>query len=106
MKTILENLIYSMPENTYFTTTTVWNYYSNSTWEDLLKNKNSNLHKLIADKTTASDEYLKNGVTIFTGAKGRTAHSETQIILFRGDHSENTQGTFFSFDELVKLGVR
>jgi|GEM_PF-5021283 len=107
MKTILDQIISELPKNTYAELTTVWNYHSIKSWDAVLKNKNSNLHKLVSSKKTFSDEYLKNGITIFTGAKGYSQHSETQIILARGKQEITTRkGVYFSFDELKKLGVR
>lgn len=105
MKSILENLMAAMPEKTYAGLTTVWDYHNAGSWEYLLKNKRTNLHRFISDKKDMSDLYLKDGITIFTGAKGRSQHSATEVIVFRGNHEDNG-GTFFSFSELVELGVR
>ena len=112
MTTILEALKNKMPKNSYGDFTTVWNYHSIKSYGQLLKNKRSNLHMLLSAKSGVfSDAFLKDGVTIFTGAKGRSAHSETEVVVFRGDHSDkgsliSKDGEYYSYEDLVEMGVR
>lgn len=99
---ILKDLI-EKNQNSFLEITTVWNYHSVKSWSELISNKRSNLHKLLKDKSFISDNALDDGVTIFTGAKGRSQHSETEVLIFRG---ECDCGSYFSFLDLKDLGVR
>jgi len=107
MKTILDTLIAAMPENTFAGVSSVWNIHMVN-WKELMANKTSNIHRHISDKSIFSDEYLNDGVTIFVGAKGRSQHSATDLIIFRGDHSDydTTNGHYWSYKDLVELGIR
>jgi hypothetical protein len=105
-KSILEKALTQVPSKTFLGMTTVWNYYNSSAWSDLIKNKNSNLSKVLSDNSMYSDKYLSKGITILVGAKGRSAHSETQVLIFITDLTSTIGGTFFGYNDLVEMGVR
>jgi len=105
MKTIIEKLKSRSKLNTFLEFTTVWHIHSKSSYAKVLKNKNSNLNKMLSHKTHIARSQLAGGVTIVTGAKGRTAHSASDVAVFSGDQAESLGGTFFSKNELIELGV-
>lgn len=109
MNTILNTLISAVPNNTFTGLTTVWNYHHSciNGFCKVIKNKNSNIHKWLSDKSNISDKCLKEGLTIVRGAIGRTQHSATELIVFCGDQTDTIiGGVYYTFNDLIKLGVR
>ena len=91
--TILNDLIKTNGNN--FIVSGVWDFYNSGNYTDLLKNNNSLISKDLKKNTNK----LKKGVTFFTGAKGRSQHSKTNIIIFFG---EKEYGVYFSYIEIKK----
>ncbi len=80
-------------------TSSVWNFHSTSTYTQLLKNKNSSMHKDV--KYLFHSNKLKNGLTIMRGAIGWSQHSKTDIDLFNGEAGE--LGSYFSTSKLEEI---
>lgn len=106
MKTIFETLNERAEKGSFIELTTVWNVH-NVSFESLLSNKNSNLRKLIDDESWISRKHLDNGITLVIGAKGRSQHSSSELLIFKGDQTESLgcKSRFFTQSELECLGV-
>lgn len=106
MKSIIEKL--TKEYGAYLELTTVWNYHGVNSLGDVVRNKKSNLFNLLSDRSFISESQLKDGITLFVGAKGRSQHSESQVIIFRGckGEEEYRKGReYITFEELVDYGV-
>lgn len=102
-----KKIVNKLPINTFVARFSVWNYYGSGSFESLLKNKRSNIHNFFSCKESISDENLKDGITMFTGAKGRSGHSKAEIIIASGNHTDKgIGGTYFSHGDIVNAGVR
>lgn len=102
-KSILNNLINQFPNNAFLSTSSVWSYYNSGSYTALIKNTKSNLHSTIVD--LIKNKKTSNGITIFVGAKGRSQHSETQLIILDGDCGEFV-GAYFTHTELLNLALK
>lgn len=99
MRTIL-NTLSNLVDNSVLITSSVLNYYNSGSYEQLLKNTRSNLHSDVVRLIKKGNANF--GITVTEGAKGRSQHSATQLIVFKGEVN-GYLGTYFTFDELLSL---
>ena len=99
--TILKNYISEMKkENIDFVgSSSVWNVH-NVKIEKTAIQKNTNLNTDLKKFFKAGK--LEKGVTIFVGAKGRSQHSKSELLIFNGI-SEDLRVITFDYSELVNI---
>lgn len=79
----LDQLLNLAPKNTYIDFTTVWDIH-NIDLTKAVNNKNCNLWKVLL----CNKKLLTKGITLVIGAKGRSQHSGSEVLIFKGDQRE------------------